>query len=124
MKKIAIPVNGENISAHFGHAPAFNLYTVDNEEIKNEEEIENPGHQPGLLPKLLNEAGADLVISSGMGQKAIAIFAKNNIDVICGAKGNARKAVEEFLHGELAKSDNNCSHGEEGHHHNGSAHHH
>ncbi|MFW6294803.1 MAG: NifB/NifX family molybdenum-iron cluster-binding protein, partial [Halanaerobium sp.] len=82
MKKIAVPVQGENISAHFGHAPQFKIFSVEDQEIVEEDNLENPGHQPGLLPRLLNEAGADLVISSGMGQKAIAIFEKNNIEVV------------------------------------------
>ena len=117
MKKIAVPVQGENISAHFGHAPQFKIFSVENMEIIEENNLENPGHQPGLLPRLLNEAGADLVISSGMGQKAIAIFEKNNIEVVCGAAGEAKAAVLDYLKGELDASDNACSHGDHEHQH-------
>jgi len=118
MKKIAVPVQGENISAHFGHAPQFKIFSVENMEIIEENNLENPGHQPGLLPRLLNEAGADLVISSGMGQKAIAIFEKNNIEVVCGAAGEAKAAVLDYLKDNLDASDNACSHGKEDHDHN------
>lgn len=117
MKKIAVPVQGENVSAHFGHAPNFKIFSVENNNIIDENILENPGHQPGLLPKLLNEAGADLVISSGMGQKAIAIFEKNNIEVVCGASGEARSAVINYLNGDLNISANACSHGEHDHAH-------
>lgn len=117
MRKIAVPVQGDNVSAHFGHAPEFKLFSVENNNISKEEVLENPGHQPGLLPRLLNEAGADTIISSGMGQKAIAIFEQNNIEVVCGVSGSAKLAVENYLNGNLDTSDNACSHGEGEHHH-------
>ncbi len=116
MEKIAVPVQGANVSAHFGHAPQFKIFSVEDKNIVDEDVLENPGHQPGLLPRLLNEAGADLIIASGMGQKAIAIFEKNNIKVVCGAAGEAKAAVTDYLKGELNASDNNCSHGDHDHH--------
>ncbi len=123
MKKIAVPVQGNNVSAHFGHAPQFRIFSVEDNNIIAEDNLENPGHQPGLLPRLLNEAGADLVIASGMGQKAIAIFEKNNIEVVCGAAGEAKAAVNDYLNGELNASNNACSHGDHDHHHNHEHHH-
>lgn len=122
MKKIALPVQGENVSAHFGHAPQFKIFSVEDDEIVEEDVLENPGHQPGLLPRLLNEAGSDLIIASGMGQKAISIFEKNNIDVVCGASGNAKNAVVDYLKGKLNASDNACSHGDADHHHSHNQH--
>src|SRR6056297_3664341 len=117
MKKIAVPVQGANVSPHFGHAPQFKIFSVEDNNIVAENELENPGHQPGLLPKLLNEEGADLVIASGMGQKAIAIFEKNNIEVVCGAAGEAKSAVNDYLEGNLDASENSCSHGDRNHEH-------
>jgi predicted Fe-Mo cluster-binding NifX family protein len=130
MKKIAVPVQGENVSAHFGHAPEFKLFSTEESKINCEDIIENPGHQPGLLPRLLNEAGADIIIASGMGQKAIAIFEHNDIEVVCGAAGNARDAVVDYLNDRLDVSNNACSHDEgerqhdyEHHGHGGHSHH-
>jgi len=116
MEKIAVPVQGANVSTHFGHAPQFKIFSIEDNKIIAEENLENPGHQPGLLPRLLNEAGADLVIASGMGQKAIAIFESNNIEVVCGAAGEAKTAVTDYLNGELNASNNACSHGDQDHH--------
>jgi len=92
MKKIAVPVQANTVSAHFGHAPHFKIFNVESNIINNEEVLKNPGHQPGLLPKLLNEAGADVIIASGMGQKAITLFKNNEIQVVCGASGEAKTA--------------------------------
>lgn len=124
MKKIAVPVQGNNVSAHFGHAPYFKIFSIEDNKIVAEANLENPGHQPGLLPKLLNEAGADLVIASGMGQKAIAIFEKNNIDVVCGAAGEAEAAVIDYLNGNLDISANACSHDDNDHEHHHGRHQH
>lgn len=115
MKKIAVPVQEKKVSAHFGHAPEFKIYSVEAEKIEGVKTIENPGHQPGLLPKLLNEAGADTIIASGMGQKAISLFEENNIKVICGAAGTAEAVVEAYLAGEMNLSANVCTHDEEDH---------
>lgn len=112
MKKIAVPVEGSKVSVHFGHAPEFKLYNIEGKKISNEIVIENPGHKPGLLPKLLSEKGADLIIASGMGQKAISIFEDNNIKVICGVTGEAETAVKNYLAGNLNTASNACSHDE------------
>lgn len=110
MKKIAVPVQGNNVSTHFGHAPAFKIFSVEDNQIKKNEVLENPGHEPGLLPKLLSDAGAEVIIASGMGQKAITLFEKNKIEVICGAKGEALTAVKNYLNNKLKTTDNACSH--------------
>ncbi len=117
MKKIAVPVQGNNVSAHFGHAPHFKMFSVEDNSITKEEVLENPGHQPGLLPKLLNEAGADVIIASGMGQKAITLFESSNIQVVCGAFGEAKTAAENYLCDQLDTSKNACSHDDHDHHH-------
>lgn len=110
MRKIAVPVKDNQVSVHFGHAPCFKIYTVEAKTIKKEELMENPGHEPGLLPKLLNKAGAEVIIASGMGQKAIKIFEKNNIEVVCGAVGDSKKVVQNYLNNQLSTSQNACSH--------------
>jgi predicted Fe-Mo cluster-binding NifX family protein len=116
MKKIAVPVEGENVSAHFGHAPAFAIFAVEANKIVDQEEMVNPGHEPGLLPRLLKEAGSDVIIASGMGQKAISIFNQNEIEVVCGASGKAVSAVEAYLKDDLKTDANSCSHPEDDDH--------
>lgn len=110
MKRIAVPVQGDNVSTHFGHAPHFKIFSVEGNRIEKEELLENPGHEPGLLPKLLHDAGAEVIIASGMGQKAITLFEENKIEVVCGASGEAAAAVKNYLTNQLDTSDNACSH--------------
>ena len=45
--------------------------SLSGKEITKTEFLDAPPHQPGLLPKFLGEYGANLIITGGMGQKAV-----------------------------------------------------
>nr|WP_233486984.1 NifB/NifX family molybdenum-iron cluster-binding protein [Halanaerobium sp. MA284_MarDTE_T2] len=110
VRKIALPSSGETVSQHFGHAPQFVVFSVENNHIKDKNILKNPGHRPGFLPKFLNEHGIDTVISGGMGQKAVDIFEANGINVICGALGDVEKIVVDYLADNLTTDQNACDH--------------
>ena len=84
MKKIALAIDGNHISAHFGRCPSYLFVEIDNNEIINREEIANPGHEMGSIPKLINEHHADSIICGGMGHRAQALFQQYNITPILG----------------------------------------
>ena len=49
MKKlIAIPIANGQLCAHFGHCEKFWIFTTENGEIKSDELITPPPHEPGL----------------------------------------------------------------------------
>ncbi len=111
--KIAIPITNGSLSAHFGHCESFALIEVDTEtkEIKNTEMLTPPAHEPGVLPAWLHQQGADMIIAGGMGQRAIALFAQNGIDVICGAPvARPDEIVSSYLSGGLQTGSNLCDH--------------
>lgn len=111
--KIAIPVTGDKLAAHFGHCEQFALLEVNKVEKKilSKEVVEAPPHQPGLLPSWLAERGAEVVIAGGMGQRAIQLFVQNNIAVLVGAPGEtAEDVVQSYLAGTLRIGDNVCDH--------------
>lgn len=109
MMKIAVASNGETVSGHFGHCGSFNIFEVNNNEIVKEETVTNPGHKPGFLPNFLNDLGVNVIISGGMGQGAINIFNEKEIEVITGASGNVRTAVNSYLRGELKTTGSVCN---------------
>jgi predicted Fe-Mo cluster-binding NifX family protein len=89
------------------------LFDVDEatKAIVKREVIPSPGHQPGFLPAWLAEEGISVVIASGMGSRAQALFRENRIEVIVGALGgDPEKAVLDYLRGTLATGDNICDH--------------
>ena len=52
--------------------------------------------------------GVNIIISGGMGAGAIEIFNEKNIEVIVGAKGNAKSIAEEYLKGTLKSTGSVC----------------
>ncbi|MBN1662370.1 MAG: P-loop NTPase [Deltaproteobacteria bacterium] len=111
--KIAIPVEGGRLCAHFGHCETFVLVDVDTEtkKIIKKEELPPPPHEPGLLPHWLHEKGANMIIAGGMGSRAQGLFAENGIQVLVGASSDAPEAlVKNYLDGALVTGDNVCDH--------------
>ncbi len=106
--KIAVSCNGKNIWAHFGHCENFMIYETNGKEITSEVSVPNPGHKPGFLPNFLADMGVEVIISGGMGGGAVDIFNERNVEVILGAQGDAREAVEQYLRGELESTGSVC----------------
>lgn len=111
--KIAIPVEGGRLCAHFGHCETFILVDVDteNKAVINKIEMPPPPHEPGLLPRWLHEKGANMIIAGGMGSRAQGLFAESGIQVITGAPSEAPEVlVKNYLDGTLVVGDNVCDH--------------
>jgi len=111
--RIAVPVAEGKVAAHFGHCSHFALFDVDEatKAIVKKEVIPSPGHQPGFLPTWLADEGVSVVIASGMGSRARALFNENRIEVVIGVlDDNPEKAILDYLKGELATGDNICDH--------------
>ena len=65
--KIAITNDGKVIVAqHFGHCPLFTVAEINDNKLLSKEDIKNPGHQPGFLPKFLHEQEVNMVIVGSM----------------------------------------------------------
>lgn len=111
--KYAIPTTGGKLSLHFGHCEQFALFDVDEQkrEIVKKELVASPEHQPGLLPAWLAEKGASVVITGGMGPRAVDIFQQHGIKVVLGApEDDPEQVVLSYLEGNLAIGDNICDH--------------
>jgi Mrp family chromosome partitioning ATPase/predicted Fe-Mo cluster-binding NifX family protein len=106
--KIAVASENEMVTEHFGHCVNFNIFEAENDQIVKSESIANPGHKPGYLPNFLNDLGVNVIISGGMGGGAVDIFNEKGIEVITGARGNARDAAELYLQGGLKSTGSVC----------------
>lgn len=105
---IAAACDNNQISGHFGHCESFKLFYAENGKITSQSNLPNPGHRPGFLPNYLADQGVNVIISGGMGGGAIEIFNERKIEVITGATGDAKDAVEAYLRGELKSSGSIC----------------
>lgn len=106
--KIAVSCSGSQIWPHFGHCESFMIYETGDGKVLSEESVANPGHRPGFLPNFLADMGVEVIISGGMGGGAVDIFNERGVEVILGAQGDARSAVEAYLRGELASTGSVC----------------
>jgi predicted Fe-Mo cluster-binding NifX family protein len=114
MMTIALPLQGECVSGHFGHPECFSLVSVDpsTREILGEKRLTPPPHQPGLLPVWLSEQGANVVLAAGIGPMAVNLLQSHGIDVTTGVPPlTAFEAVRLYLDGKLETSGNTCDHG-------------
>ncbi|NQT17571.1 MAG: ATPase [Planctomycetes bacterium] len=110
---IAIPVAGGRLCMHFGHCEQFALLEVDTagKEIRNVSQVAPPPHEPGVLPRWLDEQGVNLVIAGGMGRRAQDIFAEQGIEVIVGGPAEPPESlVRSYLDGTLQAGENTCDH--------------
>jgi predicted Fe-Mo cluster-binding NifX family protein len=105
---IAVASEGTAVGQHFGHCEGFWLFECKNDAIVSERFVKNPGHKPGFLPVFLHDAGADVIISGGMGGGAIDIFNQKGVEVVTGATGEARGAAADFLSGRLKPCSSVC----------------
>jgi predicted Fe-Mo cluster-binding NifX family protein len=111
MKNIALPVEGNLLCEHFGHAQKFKLYNLHNQKILNEELIIAPVHQPGLLPRWLAQKNVTDVIVAGIGHKAIEVLNQNKINVFVGVQvKEPLELVYDYLNGTLETNGNLCDH--------------
>lgn len=106
--KIAVASENGIVSEHFGHCENFNIFEVERGKIVSNQSFPNPGHRPGFLPIFLHDKGVNVIIAGGMGAGAIDIFNEKGIEVITGARGQARAAAEQYLQGVLKSTGSVC----------------
>ena len=107
---VAIPLENGRLCSHFGHCQQF-ARDVENNTIVGEKLITPPPHEPGLLPGWLAERGVTDVIAGGMGQRALDLFAAQNIKVNVGAQPKSpNELVSDWLKSTLVTGNNVCDH--------------
>jgi len=124
MRRIALATEDNQrlsgqISQHFGRCPYYLIVDVEGDEIVKTDSITNPyyhNHVPGMVPKFINEQGANVMIAGGIGPMAIELFASLGIEVVSGAAGNAGDTLQAYLRGEISGVEA-CQHDYPGGHH-------
>lgn len=96
------------VSHHFGRCPYYVLVDIENGEIQEVRSVENPfvqSHQPGMVPGFIRDQGVDVMISGGMGRRALGFFEEYGIDVATGADSTAKESLKRYLAGELRQGE-------------------
>ena len=92
------------IAQHFGRCPYYVFVDIEGEEITQVAAQPNPffsAHQPGQVPAFIKSQNADMMITGGIGRRAIALFEQYQIQIFSGANGTAREALTQALGGNL-----------------------
>ncbi len=113
------------VSAHFGRCPYYTIVELENNKVVDTKVVENPtlqNHQPGMAPRFIHdELGADVMLTGGMGPRAIQMFLAWDISCATGASGKISDAIDAYLAGQLggmeACSHSDHEHGDHEHHH-------
>jgi len=107
--RIAVSADNKNgldsvVSPHFGRCPHFVLVDLEGSHVQGVREVDNPyygDHQPGQVPALISSLGANVMLTGGMGGRAIMFFEQYGIEGVTGAYGTVRQSVERYLGGQL-----------------------
>jgi predicted Fe-Mo cluster-binding NifX family protein len=92
------------VSPHFGRCPYFVLVDLEGQVVKAVQAISNPyygNHQPGQVPGFIHSQGANVMLTGGMGRRAIMFFEEYGIEAATGASGTVRHTLEQYLGGAL-----------------------
>ncbi len=118
--RIAIPVDGGQLSSHFGRCEEFVFVDVEEatKSILSESREPAPPHQPGLLPAWIADRGASVILTGGMGPRAIGLLEQRGIRVVLGVpRGDPVSLAKAYVEGTLEAGDSTCDHPDEGHGH-------
>jgi len=109
--KVAISTDNDYVSAHFGRCPSFTIVDIEDGKVIKQDIIENPGHQPGLIPGFLNEKGAQCIITGGMGMRATGFFQEYGMETIVGIEGKISDVIRKLEEGTLKGGESFCKPG-------------
>lgn len=107
--RIAISADDNNglesvVSPHFGRCPHYILADVEGREVKAVQAVGNPyygQHSPGQVPGFIHSQGVHVMLTGGMGRRAIGFFEQYGVEAVTGASGTVRYALECYLGGQL-----------------------
>ncbi|GAB1433408.1 hypothetical protein MASR2M29_20340 [Spirochaetota bacterium] len=109
--KVAVPTRGGMIDEHFGHCEYFTVFSIENDKVASEKRVDSPdgcGCKTDIASVLARD-GVKLMLAGNMGEGAVRVLKANGIEVVRGASGKAREAVEDWLLGRIRDSGKGCS---------------
>jgi predicted Fe-Mo cluster-binding NifX family protein len=107
--RVAVSADDNNgldsvVSPHFGRCPCYVLVDLDSREVKQVNAVANPyydHHQQGQVPGFIRSQGADVMLTGGMGRRALGLFEQYGVEAVTGASGTVRHALAGYLGGRL-----------------------
>lgn len=104
---------------HFGRCPFYVFVKVENDNVVDAISKANPfynGHEPGVVPQFIAEQKADVIISGGMGPRAIDWFRQLGVIPVT-ANGNTVKELVDLYLTEKISNAESCAESDHDHQH-------
>jgi len=107
--RVCIPTTGikgldEEVSDHFGRAPTFTIVDIETGEVKVVENRSEHMGGFGKPPEHLASENVQAMLCSGMGPRAIDMFAQYGIRVFMGARGTVRDTLALWKSGSMVSA--------------------
>lgn len=113
--KVCVPSMGnsgleEEVSLHFGRASTFTIVNLENDDVKVLPNTSEHMGGFGKPPETMIREGVNVMLCSGLGPRAIAMFEEYGIEVYVGAAGTVKDAIDSWKNGQLqmATDENAC----------------
>ncbi len=112
-----------DLSPHFGRCPYYVFVEIVDDKIKDVWMKRSPfyeGHGPGDVPQFIAKLGADVIISGGMGGRAIDWFRQLGVTPLTTQPRRIKDIVDDFISGRLEGAESckeSIEHGHGGHSH-------
>jgi len=108
--KVAVSTDGDSVAPHFGRCESYTIAEIENGQVKSRQSVGNPGHEPGFLPRYLDEQGVTCIVAGGMGSYAKQLFDEKNIQTVVGVSGPVDEALAALARGEIQSGESTCAH--------------
>jgi len=113
MTRIAVSAGDDKgldsvVSPHFGRCPYFVLVDLREGQVETARAVPNPyynRHQPGQVPGFIHSQQVDVMLTGGMGGRAITFFRQVGIEAATGASGTVRHALEQYVGRQLREAE-------------------
>jgi predicted Fe-Mo cluster-binding NifX family protein len=123
--RVAVSAEGDQglesvVAPHFGRCPHYVIVELEGREVRSVHTVENPfygRHQPGQVPGFIHDQGVEVMLTGGMGRRAIAYFQGFGVEAVTGAHGTVGHALQAYLGGRLRGAEP-CKSSQD-HHHGG-----
>jgi predicted Fe-Mo cluster-binding NifX family protein len=110
--KIAVTSTGKDIQSavdpRFGRCAAFVVYDTETEQaeaVDNSQNLNAPQGAGIQAGQTVSDLGAQAVVTGHCGPKAFRVLKAAGIDVVVGAEGTVKEAIDRYLAGDLQTAD-------------------
>jgi len=107
--RVCVPTMGNNglderVSEHFGRALTFTIVDLSTNDVKVVPNTSEHLGGVGKPPEIIASVGADVMLCSGLGPRAVQMFELQGVEVFVGARGTVRDAIRTWKEGGLQEA--------------------